>query len=98
MSGNAWKEGVEEGKEGNYGRDGVVLVGERRVCPCRSRYGLHNGMFPETIRAGSRSGYRLNFLPCHLFICPLRVEFSLYTDPLPFGDFFLSFPVSLYSV
>jgi hypothetical protein len=44
--------------------------------------------------SGSRSGYNLNFLPCQLFISPVKAEFSLYTAPLPFGGLFLSFTVS----
>ena len=45
-------------------------------------------------KSGSRSGYCFIFLPCQLFISPVKVEFSLYTVPLSFGVFFLSFPVS----
>jgi hypothetical protein len=38
MSGNTWKKTVEEGKEGNYGFRGVVLVGISRTCPCRTHH------------------------------------------------------------
>ena len=40
-------------------------------------------------RSGSRSGYRVYL---HLFISPLKTEFSLYSVPLPFGVFFFNFP------
>ena len=36
-------------------------------------------------KSGSRSGYRVYH---HLFISPLKTEFSLYTVPLPFGGVF----------
>jgi hypothetical protein len=41
---------VEEGKEGNYGLGGVVLVGASRAWPCRTHHGLHHGMLPEANR------------------------------------------------
>jgi hypothetical protein len=54
VSGNAWKESVEEGKDGNYGLDGVDLVGTRRVCPCRTHYGIYNGILLEAIKTKVR--------------------------------------------
>jgi hypothetical protein len=71
VTGNAWKETVEEGKEGNYGLDGVVLVGTNRTYPCRTHYGLHNGMLPEAIKAKERE---LEWIPFTLsfFFSPLK--------------------------
>jgi hypothetical protein len=45
---------VKEGNEGKYGLGVVVLVGSSRAWSCRTRYGLHNGMLPEAIRAKLR--------------------------------------------
>ncbi len=39
---------MEEGNEGKYGLGVVVLVRSSRTWSCRTRYGLHNGMLPET--------------------------------------------------
>ncbi len=45
-------------------------------------------------KSGIRSGYRVYR---HLFISPLKSEFSLYTVPLPFGGVFFNFPTEMTS-
>ena len=64
---NAWKEDVEEGNEGKYGLGVVVLVRSSRTWSCRTRYGLHNGMLPETIRAKLREQ---DWIPTELLTLP----------------------------
>ena len=48
-----WKRGRTL-KDGNYGLDGVDLVGTRRVCPCRTHYGIYNGILLEVIKTKVR--------------------------------------------
>jgi hypothetical protein len=67
---------VEEGKEGNYGFGGVVLVGASRAWPCRTHHGLHNGMLLEANREKVR---KQEWIPTELLALPLIFDGGLFS-------------------
>ena len=64
---------MEEGNEGKYGLGVVVLVRSSRTWSCRTRYGLHNGMLPEAIRAKLREQ---EWIPTELLALPFVQKLS----------------------
>ena len=88
VSGIAWKEDVEEGKEWIYGSVGVGFVGARRTWSCRARYWLPGGILPEGITEKVRDQEWIPFtLTLVHFPTEIRV-FVVHGPPAIWGSLF----------